>query len=286
MTYLKWIARLFWYGLYAYLALSYYQSVLTKTWDQSGHIQPIPFAKAILGLVLLTAFFVLVDLAIRTATQRREAVPVAATAPPSPTAYPSEITIRVGAYLLALTGFLTLGLFFILNSVCWPDWIMKCVEKAPDFTNAIATMFGAGIGASLATILGYLEHASEKKDFDVSYAPWYVARPLMGMLLGLIFYFLLRDGLLAVVSANKSSPESLSEAGLTGVGALVGLFSKEAIEKLRELFNTLFATKKSVEQSLLDRLPPDVKDKVLPYIGSADKTPPGSTTPNQPNSSQ
>lgn len=285
MTYLKWIARLFWYGLYAYLALSYYQTVLSNTRNQSGHIQPIPFAKATLGLALLTAFFVLVDLAIRTATQRREGVPVAA-APLSPTAYPSEITIRVGVYLLALTGFLTLGLFFILNSVCWPDWIMKCVEKAPDFTNALATMFGAGIGASLATILGYLEHASEKKDFDVSYAPWYVARPLMGMLLGLIFYFLLRDGLLAVVSANKSSPESLSEAGLTGVGALVGLFSKEAIEKLRELFNTLFATKKSAEQSLLERLPPDLKDKVRPYIGSADKTPHGTTTPNQPGSNQ
>jgi hypothetical protein len=274
MAYLKWIARLFWYGLYAYLALSYYESVFRKAWDQSGHLQPILFAKAILGLVLLTAFFVLVDLAMRTATQRREEIGLPISVPSSPTAYPSEIIVRVGVYLLALTGFLVLGLFFILNSVCWPDWIMKCVEKAPDFTNGLATMFGAGIGASVATILGYLEHASEKKDFDVSYAPWYVARPLMGMLLGLIFYFLLRDGLLAVVSANRSSPESLSEAGLTGVGALVGLFSKEAIEKLRELFNTLFATKKSVEQSLLERLPPDLKDKVRPFMDSAAKTNP------------
>jgi hypothetical protein len=52
------------------------------------------------------------------------------------------------------------------------------------------------------------------------------------------------------------------------VGALVGLFSKEAIEKLRELFNTLFSTKKSVEQSILDRLPLDLKQQVLSYMSS------------------
>ena len=202
MKYLKRIALVFWYGLYVYSGLTYYQSVLSKAWRQ-----PIPLAKAILGLLLLTAFFVLVDLAIRTAGIYKQPAESVMRPPASPTAYPSEVTIRVGVYLLALTGFLTLGLFFILNSICWPDWIMKCLEKAPDFTNALATMFGAGVGASVATILGYLEHASEKKDFDVAYTPWYVARPLMGMLLGLIFYFLLRDGLLAVV-ANKSTPKT------------------------------------------------------------------------------
>ena len=114
--------------------------------------------------------------------------------------------------------------------------------------------------------LAYLEHASDKKDFDVAYSPWYIGRPLMGMLLGLMFYFLLRDGLLAVVT-NKSTPESLSEAGLTGIGALVGLFSKEAIEKLRELFNTLFSTRKNVEESLLERMPAELRDRVRPYLG-------------------
>jgi hypothetical protein len=265
MKYLKWIALVFWYGLYVYLGLTYYQSVLSKVWGQ-----PIPFAKAILGFLLLTAFFVLVDLAIRTVRLHQSTTQPETNQRKSLTAFPSEVTKWVGVYLLALTGLLVLGLFFILNSLCWPDWIMKCLEKAPDFTNASATMFGAGIGASVATILAYLEHASEKQDFDAAYTPWYVARPLMGMLLGLIFYFLLRDGLLAVL-ANKSTPENLSEAGLTGVGALVGLFSKEAIEKLRELFNTLFSTRKSVEQSVLDRLPPELKDQVRRYIDTTDR---------------
>jgi hypothetical protein len=270
MKYLKWLTLFFWYVLYAELALTYYESVLSKRWGQ-----PIPLSKSILGLLLITAFFVIVHLAVWTVTQREKAL-LSAPLPSSPRAYPSEVTIRVGVWLLAFTGFLIVGLFFTLNSISWPDWIMKSLEKAPDFTNSVATMFGAGIGSSLATILAYLEHASDKKDFDVAYVPWYIARPIMGMLLGLIFYFLLREGLLAVVT-NNSTPESLSEAGLIGIGALVGMFSKEAIEKLRELFNTVFSTRKSVEESLLERMPPELREKVRTYLGSTSKPNAGNT---------
>jgi hypothetical protein len=266
MKYLKWIVLFFWYVLYAELALTYYERVLGK------QLQPIPLARAILGLILLTAFFVALHLAIWTVLKRDDAYLTEAL-PPSPRAYPSEVTIRVGVWLITFTGLLILGLFLSLTSIGWPDWILKWSEKAPDFTNALATMFGAGIGSSLATIMAYLEHASDKKDFDVAYVPWYIARPLMGMLLGLIFYFLLREGLLAVV-ANNSTPESLSEAGLVGVGSLVGLFSKEAIEKLRELFNTLFSTRKNMEESLLERMPPELKEQVQAYLGNARKPDP------------
>jgi hypothetical protein len=79
------------------------------------------------------------------------------------------------------------------------------------------------------------------------------------------------------VVTNNSTPESLSEAGLVGIGALVGLFSKEAIEKLRELFNTLFSTRKNVEESLLDRMPPELREKVRAYLGGAHKSNGGNT---------
>src|ERR1051325_1493809 len=134
MKYLKWIALLFWYVLYAELALTYYEKVLSK---QS---QTIPLTKASLGLFLITAFFVIVHLAILTAT-RREILPTTEPPPASPRAYPSEVTIRVGVWLLAFTGFLILGLCFTLASISWPDWIMKWTEKAPDLTNGVATMF-------------------------------------------------------------------------------------------------------------------------------------------------
>jgi ribosomal protein S17E len=68
------------------------------------------------------------------------------------------------------------------------------------------------------------------------------------------------------VLTDRSTPETLSEAGLIGVGALVGLFSKEAIEKLRELFNTLFSTRKNIEESLLERMPEELREKVRGYL--------------------
>jgi hypothetical protein len=103
-------------------------------------------------------------------------------------------------------------------------------------------MFAAGVGSIITTILAYLQHASQEKDFDRAYAPWYVARPLMGLLLGLVFYFVFRGGLLATVQTGVEGKE-LNKWALAGLGALVGLFSKNAIEKLREVFDTLFRTK-------------------------------------------
>jgi hypothetical protein len=47
------------------------------------------------------------------------------------------------------------------------------------------------------------------------------------------------------------------------------MFSKEAIEKLRELFNTLFSTRKNVEESIIERLPPELKKQVRPFLDSA-----------------
>ena len=85
-------------------------------------------------------------------------------------------------------------------------------------------------------VLGYLTHASIEKNFDVSYLPWYIARPFMGLMLGLLFFFLFKGGLLATLPGNS---QDLNDFGLAGIGGLVGLFSKNAIEKLREIFTRL-----------------------------------------------
>ncbi len=66
---------------------------------------------------------------------------------------------------------------------------------------------------------------------------------------------------------------------MAAVGSLVGLFSKNAVEKLRELFNTLFQTEDALSTELLSRLPPDLKKAVGPYLktrGSAE-TPDGAS---------
>jgi hypothetical protein len=261
---LKQLAAFVWYGAGVYLALSYGQAILVPAWPVAkGLFYWALFAKSLLGLALLIAFFILLHLTVRAAIGSTTPAPVTQTPSQAGEHFPSETTVVVGIWLVVLAAVSAAGLLLTLDTSCWPAWLKKCFENLPDFTNAVATMLGASVGSIITTILGYLEHASEKKDFERAYAPWHVGWPLMGMLLGLVFYFLLRGGLLAVVP-NNAKPEDLSAPALAGVGALVGLFSKDAIEKLREVFSTLLSTEKQAEQSVLDRLPPDLKKQVAP----------------------
>ena len=74
----------------------------------------------------------------------------------------------------------------------------------------------------------------------LSWAWWYVLRPFIGMALALIFYFVVRGGLLSTGAAATD----VSVFGVAAVAGLVGMFSKQATDKLRELFDNLFRTEK------------------------------------------
>lgn len=83
------------------------------------------------------------------------------------------------------------------------------------------------------------------------------------MALALIFYFVIRGGLLAA----SSTVQEVSLFGTMAVAGLVGMFSKQATDKLREVFDNLFATKKGKgddqrEDKLGERAP--VKKIMLP----------------------
>jgi hypothetical protein len=131
---------------------------------------------------------------------------------------------------------------------------------------ALIMFFAGGLGSGLYAIRAYLLHACQKKDVDPAYIPWYPFWMLSGALLGLIFYFTLRGGLLFLtINGEQTAIESLNSWSLAAVGSMVGLFSKYALEKLREVFLTLFGNKSGeVEKidAILEALPEDVRKKV------------------------
>ena len=63
----------------------------------------------------------------------------------------------------------------------------------------------------------------------------YLMRPLQGAILALIVYFTLRGGYLG---QDPSVP--LNPYGVAGLSALVGLFTRHAVSKLTEIFDTMF----------------------------------------------
>jgi IPT/TIG domain-containing protein len=65
---------------------------------------------------------------------------------------------------------------------------------------------------------------------------FYVLRPVIGMALALVFYFVIRGGFLT----TNVGPTDINPYGIAALAGLVGMFSKQATDKLSEVFTTLF----------------------------------------------
>lgn len=192
-------------------------------------------------------------------------------------AFPSPTT-RVVAIWLGL--FVLLSVAGTLLATSPPSWPLAWrplfqTEHHSDLNEALAMLFAGGIGSAITSLLAFFRHASAEKNFDRAWAPWYVARPVMGMLLGLIFYFLIKGGLWSTVG-NEAVQEDLNRWSLAGIGALVGLFSNQAIEKLRELFHVLFRVEPRYRMgdgaglaSGLTGLPESVRKKLVSFLPEA-----------------
>lgn len=80
------------------------------------------------------------------------------------------------------------------------------------------------------------------RSFVDSWTWWYILRPCIGMALALVFYLVIRGGFLALSNTSDTEIDLLSLYGMTGIAGLVGLCSKQASDKLREVFDSLFTT--------------------------------------------
>jgi len=106
---------------------------------------------------------------------------------------------------------------------------------------------GILILALLAGILGSFMHAAQSlaiyvgnRDLRRSWVLLYALRPWIGGVLGLLFYFVLRAGLIPAAAA--SSTDAVSPYGVVAFGALAGWFSKRVTDKLAEMVDMLFRT--------------------------------------------
>jgi hypothetical protein len=96
---------------------------------------------------------------------------------------------------------------------------------------------------ALSGALGGLIHATRSLTTYVgtrtlrwSWVPYYMLLPLVGMLGGTLFYVILRAGLFS----PSTEVDQASPFGFAAVAALVGLFSQQAMEKLRDLAGQIF----------------------------------------------
>ena len=69
-----------------------------------------------------------------------------------------------------------------------------------------------------------------------SWVWWYLLRPFIGSALSLVFYFVVRAGFMQ----NGADSGNVNIFGIGAMAGLTGMFSKQATDKLREVFDNFF----------------------------------------------
>lgn len=108
---------------------------------------------------------------------------------------------------------------------------------------AIAGLMG-GIGSVIFCMRELITMwQNQKQFFGGTFAPLYL-RPLFGILLSLIFFFMLKAGMLATSGgapvAEVPGAADVAKAFAAGTGGLVGMCAEEAISRLKKVAEALF----------------------------------------------
>jgi hypothetical protein len=104
------------------------------------------------------------------------------------------------------------------------------------------------LGSFVYTARSFVDFVGNKS-IRASWGIWYLLYPLIGSALALVFYLAIRGGFLTAATTGAD----VNLYGLVAISGLVGMFSKQATNKLSELFSTLFKTDKA-DKDLKDKL--------------------------------
>jgi len=160
----------------------------------------------------------------------------------------------LGLYLLAV-GFLAGMQYLRMARICE-------ASKSSECTLALAAWAGAlgGFLHGAQSLVHYMGNRSLRR----TWALWYLLRPLQGAVVGTALYIIARAGLISGTGGV------VNIYGVSALGLLGGWFAKNAADKMKEVFETLFG--KGADDLMNDKVAEKKQDSVP---GSADsKTPP------------
>jgi hypothetical protein len=151
---------------------------------------------------------------------------------------------RPAVGIIAAIYLLTAGVLFYLLSVLWP--VDKGVESAivilhwrfglsAEVRLIWLVVVTSALGSYIHTVTSFTLYAGNRSLF-ASWLAWYVLRPAISAALALIFYFALRAGLFSGATADQT----INPFGIAAISGMVGMFSKQATEKLGKIFDTIF----------------------------------------------
>jgi hypothetical protein len=95
----------------------------------------------------------------------------------------------------------------------------------------------AAVGSFVHAATSFVTYAGNRT-LRRSWIVWYFFRTLIGIALATVVYLVVRAGFFA----SATNPAEVSPFGVAAIAGLSGLFSKQATDKLQEVFDVLFKT--------------------------------------------
>lgn len=200
----------------------------------------------------------------------------------APSQAEKRLELSLGLYLLILPLLLTCLLVAIWPSPFTPQGTtVPQLRSLWNFTDqvevrllAIVLVSGA-LGSAITAARSYANFHGLGR-YEANWTWWYLMKVPIGMGLALFLYMVVRGGLF---SASLSQPgavmDSANPFGFAALGALAGMFAKEASDKLEEIFKAVFRTaeKPIVARPKINGLEPAAKrvqdtDLALKVTGS------------------
>ena len=155
-------------------------------------------------------------------------------------------TNLIGMYMIGMAVLLAYTVYALFperivteeNGLLWKTSIHYFTYSGdiqPETRLLLLVMAMGALGSYIHAGTSFVSYVGNRS-FVESWTWWYLLRPFIGLALSVVFYFVIRGGLLSAGAVASD----ISPFGFAAVAGLVGMFSKQATDKLEEVFSNLF----------------------------------------------
>ena len=146
-------------------------------------------------------------------------------------------TIALGIYMCVLA----IALLAVVL-ISWPSadtaWLNQ--KLGVEIRLLILCCALGAMGSTVHTMTSFAIYIGSHR-LMASWFVWYLIRPFLGTIFGILVYIMIRGVLLLLISEDIPA-DAIDPLGVGSICGLAGMFSYQAIDKLKEILSNLFRT--------------------------------------------
>ncbi len=144
--------------------------------------------------------------------------------------------IMIAVYHILLSIFLLSGLIYFLSATSnGTDLKILNITFTKEENLIVVVALSGALGGLVHSLRSFYKYVGNRK-LMWSWFAMYILLPFVGTSMGLVFYLVIRAGFFS----PQAHVEETSPFGFAALAALVGLFSEQAVLKLKDVSETVF----------------------------------------------